>query len=133
MTTAIDNLQARPAVMPMTATQPARGDGAFEALLEKRTAAREAARQFVATAFITPVLQMMRSSPLGSDLLHGGHGEDVFAAQLDTLLADRLVERMDEVDLTGPQVRGGSAVVDAIYRQTMRHHEMQQGGLNVRG
>ena len=55
--------------------------------------ARAAAEQFVATAFIVPMLAQMRNDPFRSDLFHGGFAEDAFQSQLDTILADRVTQR----------------------------------------
>ncbi|MFP4143726.1 MAG: hypothetical protein ACOCTI_03245 [Phycisphaeraceae bacterium] len=57
--------------------------------------AREAAEQLVATAFIKPLLQQVRNDPFKSDLFHGGQGEEAFGQRLDTILADRMVQRMN--------------------------------------
>lgn len=57
--------------------------------------ARTAAEQFVATAFVVPMLAQMRNDPFRSDLFHGGFAEDAFQGQLDTILADRMTQRAD--------------------------------------
>ena len=64
---------------------------------------REAARDLVATAFITPLLKMIRSDPFKSDLFHGGQGEEAFGAMLDQSIAPGLAD----------QVAPG--LVDSIY------------------
>ncbi|MFA9479003.1 hypothetical protein ACERK3_11975 [Phycisphaerales bacterium AB-hyl4] len=53
---------------------------------------REAAEQLVASAFVLPFLQQVRSESLRSDLMHGGFAEDAFGQQLDTHLADKFVQ-----------------------------------------
>lgn len=50
---------------------------------------REAAGEIVGAVFYGTLLKQMRSSPLRSELGHGGHGEKVFEAQLDAELATR--------------------------------------------
>jgi len=57
--------------------------------------ARTAAEQFVATAFVVPMLAQMRNDPFRSDLFHGGFAEDAFQGQLDTIMADRVTQRAD--------------------------------------
>ena len=57
--------------------------------------ARTAAEQFVATAFVVPMLAQMQNDPFRSDLFHGGFAEDAFKSQLDTILADRVTRRAD--------------------------------------
>jgi hypothetical protein len=49
----------------------------------------------VAPAFIQPLLARLREEPFRAEMLHGGFGEDAFGAQLDTILADRVSERLD--------------------------------------
>lgn len=56
---------------------------------------RQAAQQLVATTLIQPMLAQARQDPFKSELFHGGQGEEMFAAQLDTLLADRIAQRTD--------------------------------------
>lgn len=53
---------------------------------------REAAQQLVASAFVLPFLQQVRSESLRSDLMHGGFAEDAFGQQLDTHMADAFVK-----------------------------------------
>jgi Rod binding domain-containing protein len=72
---------------------------------------REAAEQLVATTFILPLLQQIRSDPFKSDLFHGGFAEDAFGQQLDTILADRIAQRTG-----GP----GTSIADAVYRSINR-------------
>jgi Rod binding domain-containing protein len=48
------------------------------------------ARVLVAQTFFGPMLKQMRNSPFKSDLLEGGRGGQVFQAQLDQKLAERM-------------------------------------------
>lgn len=66
---------------------------------------REAAEQLVGLAFVTPMMKMMRDEPFKTDLFHGGIGEEMFAAQLDEHLAERMSRGM------------GLPVVDAVYER----------------
>lgn len=88
----------------------------------REDAARDAARQLVSVALIQPILAAVRDDPFKSDLFHGGVGEDTFGAQLDTILADRMVGKLD-----APQRADGRGfpVVDAVYRMIMQ--QMQAG------
>lgn len=67
--------------------------------------ARDAANQLVSMAFIKPLLAQTRESPFKSDMFHGGHGEEVFQQQLDSVLADRMAERLNV------------SIADAVYRK----------------
>ena len=68
----------------------------FKAQLQDATHARaakklrEATAQFVATAFLTPMLKQVRNDPFKSELFHGGQGEKIFGAQLDEQMADEI-------------------------------------------
>ena len=50
---------------------------------------REAAGEMIGSVFYETLLRTMRSSPLRSELGHGGAGEKVFQGQLDAELAGR--------------------------------------------
>lgn len=107
ITSAIDNPKLHPGIAAATLEMPATGAAGFaESLLaagkpagddtdEKRAQVREAAQQFVASAFLKPMFAQVRNSPFKSDLMHGGQGEQMFGEQLDTHLADRMVQRMN--------------------------------------
>ena len=69
---------------------------------------REAANQLVAVAFVKPLLEQIHQSPLRGDLFHGGQGEEAFQGHLDTLLADRIAQRMS------------TGLADAIYKSMQR-------------
>ncbi len=69
---------------------------------------RQAAQQLVSSTFLKPLLEQMRKDPLGSDLFHGGAGEDLFRSQLDTILADRITSRSE------------LPMVEALYERLMR-------------
>ncbi len=53
---------------------------------------REVTAQFVATAFLMPMLKQVREDPFKTEMFHGGQGEKVFGAQLDQTLADRIAQ-----------------------------------------
>lgn len=74
---------------------------------------RETVEQFVASAFLTPLLNEVRDQPLDSDLFHGGFAEDSFRQQLDTILADRMV------------AGGNFPLVDSIYQRVMANVNAQ--------
>ena len=69
---------------------------------------REASEQLVASAFVLPILQKMQDDPFRSDMFHGGSGEDMFAQQWNTHVADDIVKRAN------------FPMVDAVYNQIMR-------------
>lgn len=56
---------------------------------QRQTALRGAVQEVVGTTFLGEMLKIARSSPLKSKLFHGGRGEEIFQAQLDTELARR--------------------------------------------
>lgn len=75
------------------------GGDSFAAELGKARAqaqqqAREASEQLVASTLLLPLLQQMRNDPFKTDMFHGGSAEDIFGAQLDTQLADRMASSM---------------------------------------
>lgn len=78
--------------------------GRIPAAVDQDKQVREAADQLVATTFILPLLEQIRSDPFKSELFHGGFAEDAFGQQLDTILADRIAQRT------------GGAIADAVYR-----------------
>ena len=91
----------------------ASGDGA-----DAQQQAREAATQFVATAFIMPVLAMMHDSPFATEPFAPNSAQKRFMPMLDWQIADRvtnsanfpLVDRIvDQMTqhLPGPEVKGG--------------------------
>jgi Rod binding domain-containing protein len=102
------------------ARQATRGtQGAFEELARvnfqrsasassQEQAARHAANQLVATAFVKPLLQQVHQSAFRSELFHGGAGERMFQDHLDTILAERITQRT------------GFAVAEQIYRHVAR-------------
>ena len=51
---------------------------------------REAAGQVVGSVFYSTMLKTMRESKLEGKYGHGGRGEEVFAAQMHDLLAERM-------------------------------------------
>ncbi len=89
-----------------------RDDGAAEA---SDARIREAADALVSLGFVQPLLKMVRQSPLRSELMHGGFGEDAFGRQLDMMLADRVAERTS------------GSIGEAIYRHLTRGGEPVAG------
>lgn len=104
-----------------------KGLNANQATQSREDKAHEAARQFVSTALVMPLLKQMRSSVFKSDYFHGGKGEDAFGPQLDQVLADRITQRMSTpsnnpqaASQAGSPVQGQTlGIVDAVYRQMM--------------
>ena len=73
---------------------------------------REAVNRVVGSVFYGTLLQQMRASSLKGTYGHGGRGEEVFAAQLDQVLAER----------AGQAGRSniGEAIVRSYARQQQR-------------
>jgi len=69
--------------------------------------------QIVGSVFYGTLLHTMRESKLKGAYGHGGRGEEVFAAQLDGVLAERL----------------GSAPGNALRDTLYRHLERQEAGI----
>lgn len=80
-----------------------------------RDKVRDAAQKLVSSSFVLPLLAQMRNSAFKSDLMRGGKGEDAFGAQLDTIIADRVVES------------GNFNLVDQIEKQLMKRGSMNSG------
>ncbi len=76
---------------------------------------RSTAEELVATALVKPLLEQLRNDPFKADLFDGGQAEEAFGAQMDTVLADRMVQGMR---LT---------VVEGVYRTLMQRGPMEQG------
>jgi len=66
----------------------------------------------VGSVFYGTMLKMMRESKLKGPYGHGGRGEDVFAAQLHGILAERM----------GSQTKGG--IADAIYQHLQKQQSL---------
>lgn len=64
---------------------------------------RETTARVVGSVFYGTLLKMMRESKLQGPYGHGGRGEEIFAAQLDGILAERM----------GTAARGG--LRDVLY------------------
>ena len=89
------------------AEEPSRRDRFTDVLrtsIEKRNAI-DAANQLVSMAFLKPLLAQARQSPFKSDLFSGGQGEAAFQQQLDTILADRMAQRVNY------------SIGEAVYKQ----------------
>lgn len=71
-------------------------------------AARHAANQLVASAFLKPLLAQVHKSAFQSELFHGGAGESMFQEHLDTIIADRIAQRTN------------FSLADEIYRRVAR-------------
>lgn len=125
----ITPVQDNPALMEAVAHRAVRGGGESFAqamasqapvAVDQESKIREAAQQLVATAFITPMLEQLRNDPFKSDLFHGGFAEDAFGQQLDTILADRISQKM------------GGPIADAVYRSMRQKIDAAQG-VNAHG
>lgn len=82
---------------------------------------KEAAGQVVGSVFYGTLLKTMRESELKGPYGHGGRGEEVFAAQLHGILAERM----------GTETRGGLGEI--LYRhlskqQTLIGRQLSQDG-----
>lgn len=73
---------------------------------------KEAAGQVVGSVFYGTLLKTMRESELKGPYGHGGRGEEVFAAQLHTIWAERM----------GTETRGGLGEV--LYRHLSRQQTL---------
>ena len=71
---------------------------------------RDAVGEVIGSVFYGTLLKTMRESELKGPFGHGGRGEEIFAAQLDGIMAERM----------GKATRGGLA--DALYN-TMEHQQ----------
>ncbi len=72
---------------------------------------REKAEQLVGNVFYGTLLKAMRESSLQGKYGHGGRGEEIFNAQLDQVLAERM----------GKATHGGLA--DSIYQSMKKQQE----------
>jgi hypothetical protein len=83
---------------------------------QRRDAIRQAAQEVVGTTFLGEMLKMSRSSPFKNKMFHGGRGEEIFQAQLDTELTRRAGGSMQS-NLTEAIVKrlGGSAAKSEKY------------------
>ncbi|MEM1213209.1 MAG: hypothetical protein AAGI68_13035 [Planctomycetota bacterium] len=60
--------------------------------VEEDAELRDAAEKLVSNALVKEVFAIARRDPLKSDMFNGGFTEDAFGAQLDQILADRIVQ-----------------------------------------
>ena len=72
---------------------------------------RQSTGQVVGTVFYGTLLKTMRASNLKGQYGHGGRGEEVYQAQLDALIAERM----------GTASRGGLA--ETLYRRLGQQQE----------
>ena len=90
---------------PVKSSSP---DTPFEPILERASQKiRELAEKLVADSFVRPLLAQIQNDPFRTELFHGGFAEDVFADQLDTILADRMTHKAN------------FPIVDTIHRTFM--------------
>ena len=63
--------------------------GSLKTAQERQAALRQSAQEVVGTTFLGEMLKVARSKPFKSKMFHGGRGEEMFQAQLDTELTRR--------------------------------------------
>lgn len=56
---------------------------------QRRVALEQAAKEVVSSTFFGEMLKLARKNPFKSEMFHGGRGEEMFQAQLDSELARR--------------------------------------------
>ena len=95
---------------------------------EMQQTMRRSAEQLVASNFILPMLSELREESAKNPFFHGGRAEQAFGQQLDTILADRIVQRAN------------LPIVDLIYKRLARQANLTEtstsgvaGGINTRG
>ena len=76
---------------------------------------RQVTGQVVGSVFFGTLLKTMRESELKGKYGHGGRGEDVFAAQLHGVLAERMGEASNH------------GVSEALYRHLARQQSLMSG------
>ena len=76
----------------------------------------EAAKQIVGSVFYGTMLKTMRESEMRGNFGHGGRGEEVFAAQLDGVIAER----------AGKASQGGLA--EFLYQRLERQQRLIDDG-----
>ncbi len=81
---------------------------------------REATGQVVGNLFFGEMFKSMRENPFRGEYGHGGRGEEIFAAQLHGILAERI----------GTTVSGGLG--DALY-EALKPQQERMGVLNTLG
>lgn len=91
------------------------------AKLGREGEARRAAQQLVASTLVLPILAESRKDPFRSEMFHGGKGEDLFGAQLDQIIADRVTSAAN------------FPLVDTIYRSMIQKGTPAAGRLDTRG
>ena len=105
------------------------GRGDFNAALTSagrdRQQVRDAAKQFVSTAFIMPLLAQARQDPFRSELFHGGQAEEMFGQQLDQHYADAMVNGMNF-----PLV---DAIEKFVFAAAKKRQAAPEGQINING
>ncbi len=125
----IDAMANLPAMAGSSHVAPT--DGGFASALSAssedaaaiRQEAREAASQFVATAFIMPVLKMMHDTPFATEPFAPNSAQKRFMPMLDWQIADRVTSSAN------------FPLVDRIVQQMTQHLPASEptGGVDVRG
>lgn len=85
---------------------------------------RETLNQAYGTVFYGTLLKQLRASSLKGEYMHGGRGEDVFQAQLDQVLVERISDARG-FDL-------GEARIRELVDQQMRVDRSKQGSQQIR-
>lgn len=95
---------------------------------EMQQTMRRSAEQLVASNFILPMLSELREESAKNPYFHGGRGEQAFGQQLDTILADRIVQKAN------------LPIVEVIYKRLAKQANLADastpavaGGINTRG
>ncbi len=76
---------------------------------------RSAINEVIGATFFGPLLKLGRSTNLKGEFGHGGRGEDIFGAQLDSVLAERAG--------AATQYRLSDALFDRFSRAAVTHEE----------
>ena len=120
-----DVLTAAPRAMPTPLPSAGSRSTGFASLLQPsgeavEQQAREVATQFVATAFIMPVLEMLHDSPFATEPFAPNDAERRFAPLLDWQIADRVTSSANFplVDRIVEQMLRTSEPTDARARAT---------------
>lgn len=107
----------------------AAGDAAIEAK------AREAATQFVASAFLMPVMKTLHDSPFAAGPFAPSSAEQRFAPMLDWQFADRIAsaEKFPLVDAIVRRIMQHAADAEGVSRAVESATASARGSLDVSG